>query len=83
MSARRDILPTSLPPRLLTRELAAAYLSVSTYILDCMVADGRMPQPKVVGTRLLWDRLALDRAVDSLPDKRGRVDVEERWKCAV
>lgn len=83
MNTRRDILPLSLPPRLLTREMAAAYLSLSTYMFDGMVADGRMPFPKVVGSRLLWDRLALDKAIDSLPDRGGRVDVEERWKCAV
>lgn len=74
MNTRRDILPLSLPPRLLTRELAAAYLSVGTYVFDGMVSDGRMPQPKRVGNRLLWDRLAIDRAVESLPDKTGRTE---------
>lgn len=83
MTQRRDILPLSLPPRLLTRELAAAYLSLSTYMFDGMVADGRMPAPKVVGNRLLWCRLALDKAVDSLPDRNGRVSEDERWQCAV
>ena len=80
MSARRDILPLSLPPRLLTREVAAAYLSVSSYIFDCMVADGRMPLPKIVGTRRLWCRLAIDKAVDSLPDKNGHRTEDERWQ---
>ena len=73
----------SLPPRGLSKTEAAAYLGVSVYSFDGLVARGQMPQPKTVGGRWIWDRLALDRAFESLPDKGGRVDVEERWKCAV
>ena len=86
MSDRRvDILPLSLPPRGLPRQQAACYLGVSCYIFDAMVADGRMPQPKAVGSRLIWDRLALDRAFDSLPDRGGRVTTEHDVyaRCAV
>ena len=32
-----------------------------------MVKDGRMPQPKRIDGRVLWDRLALDAAFESLP----------------
>ena len=83
MSARRDILPLSLPPRGLSKTEAAAYLGVSVYSFDGLVARGEVPQPKVVGGRWIWDRLVLGRSFESLPDKGGRADVEERWKCAV
>jgi hypothetical protein len=33
-----------------------------------MVVDGRMPKPKRVNTRKVWDRLALDEAFANLPD---------------
>jgi len=81
---RRDILPLSLPPRLLTHGMAAAYLSLSSYGFDCLVAQGKLPLPKIVGSRRLWCRMALDRAADSFPDKNGRSnDADERWRCAV
>jgi hypothetical protein len=34
-----------------------------------MVRDGRMPQPKMINSRTVWDRLRLDLAFDALPDK--------------
>jgi predicted DNA-binding transcriptional regulator AlpA len=54
--ARGDILPTSLPPRGLRREEAAAYIGVSPSTFDKMVADGRMPIPKRINARTVWDR---------------------------
>lgn len=71
MSARHGILPDNLPPRGLSREQAAAYIGVSPSLFDQMVSDGRMPKPKPVNARVVWDRLRLDAAFDALPD-RGR-----------
>jgi hypothetical protein len=34
-----------------------------------MVSDGRMPPPRVVNTRRIWDRRELDSAFDALPKK--------------
>jgi hypothetical protein len=34
-----------------------------------MVKDGRMPQPKPINSRIVWDRLKLDLAFDALPDR--------------
>ncbi|WP_276154541.1 MULTISPECIES: hypothetical protein [unclassified Sulfitobacter] len=34
---------------------------------DEMVADGRMPKPKKVDARKIWDVRALDQAFDALP----------------
>ncbi len=70
MSDRRPVLP--LPtPRGLSREQAAAYLGISTNTFNDMVADGRMPQPKTINKRLVWDRHALDAAFDVLPDREA------------
>lgn len=33
-----------------------------------MVHDGRMPKPKLIDRRKVWDRNALDRAFEALPD---------------
>jgi hypothetical protein len=65
---KRDVLPSSLPPRGLSRVVAAAYIGVSVSFFDILVADGRMPQPKRINSRKLWDRLALDAAFEALPD---------------
>ncbi|WP_293676548.1 XRE family transcriptional regulator [uncultured Phenylobacterium sp.] len=65
---RADALPLSLPPRGLGREIAAQYLGVSVGKFDAMVADGRMPAPKRIDARKVWDREALDRAFFALPE---------------
>ncbi|RUW55833.1 hypothetical protein [Mesorhizobium sp. M8A.F.Ca.ET.021.01.1.1] len=63
----RSILPLSLPPRGLSRVEAAAYIGVGTTLFDAMVEDGRMPPPKRINTRAVWDRTALDVFFDALP----------------
>jgi excisionase family DNA binding protein len=82
---RREVLPPNLAPRGLSRAEAAAYVGVSVGTFTLMVGDGRMPPPKVIGTRLVWDRLALDRAFAELPDAGGRAEEDEtkEWECAV
>lgn len=65
---RREVLPLSLPPRGLSRVESAAYVGVSPGLFDQMVADGRMPKPKRINSKPVWDRLRLDEAFASLPD---------------
>ena len=36
-----------------------------------MVKDGRMPGPKRIDARTVWDRLRLDEAFEALPDSEG------------
>ena len=69
-------LPPSLPPRLVSREVAAAYVCVSPNTFDRMVDEGRMPRPKRLGDRrIAWDVRELDAAVDRLPaETAGRGD---------
>jgi predicted DNA-binding transcriptional regulator AlpA len=65
---RRNVLPPSLAPRGLSRVETAQYVGVSPTKFDEMVADRRMPKPKRIDGRVVWDRLAIDRAFEGLPD---------------
>lgn len=51
-------------PRLMGRELAAAYLDISPSTFDMRVATKQMPPPIRYGRRVLWDRQRIDRMVD-------------------
>ena len=55
------------PPRGLSREEAARYIGVGASKFDEMVKDRRMPRPKRIDGRVVWDRLALDAAFSDLP----------------
>jgi predicted DNA-binding transcriptional regulator AlpA len=68
MSRRDDILPSSLPPRGLSRVQAAAYIGISPTLFDGMVADGRMPRPVRINARTVWDRVKLDEAFAALSE---------------
>jgi predicted DNA-binding transcriptional regulator AlpA len=77
MRQREDILPTSLPPRGLSRVHAAAYIGVSPSLFDEMVRDGRMPKPTRINSRTVWDRLKLDEAFAALSD--SGTDGDDPW----
>lgn len=66
-----------LEPRGLNRVLAAAYVGVSPTLFDTMVDDGRMPKPKRVNARVLWDKRRLDEAFDALPGDEA--DDSDPW----
>ena len=61
---------TGITPALLTKEQAAAYLSVSPATIDRLTARGRLPVMKMPGTgnagrpRNMYARAALDRFID-------------------
>lgn len=59
-------LPPSCPLRGLSRPQGAEYVGVGVRTFDKLVADGRMPHPKSVGTRKIRDRVELDAAFDEL-----------------
>jgi len=52
----------------MSRDEAARYIGVGTTKFDQMVKDGRMPKPKRVDGRTIWDRLKLDEAFTRLPE---------------
>lgn len=76
---RSSALPASLPPRGLGRQVAAAYVGVSVALFDQMVRDGRMPSPKLINSKVVWDRLKLDAAFDRLPNQSDDADEDDGW----
>jgi hypothetical protein len=62
-------------PRGLNREEAARYIGVSPTKLDELIASRRMPRPKRVDGRTIWDRVQLDAYFTDLPEDGGnRID---------
>lgn len=76
--AGASVLPPSCPPRGLGRPAAAEYIGVGVGLFDEMVADGRMPAPRPINSRKVWDRLELDAAFSALP----HVAVDNPWDQA-
>jgi hypothetical protein len=73
--ARRQAhLPANLAPRGLSHDEAAAYIGVGVTKFNAMVADTRMPKPKMIDGRRVWDRLKLDSYFAALPDTDGAAD---------
>lgn len=58
-------------PRGLSRDEAARYVGVGTTKFDELVASRRMPKPKRIDGRTVWDRIALDAAFTDLPEEGG------------
>jgi hypothetical protein len=71
-------LPPNLPPRGLSRTESAAYIGISPTLFDTLVKDGRMPKPKLINTRTVWDIRQLDKAFDELPSE-GEAESDE-WE---
>jgi predicted DNA-binding transcriptional regulator AlpA len=66
-------------PRGLQLAEAADYIGFGRTKFSEMVADGRMPKPKLVDSCVRWDRFALDEYFDRLPDQEKKLD-RSRWK---
>ena len=75
---QKGVLPLSVPKRGLSRPEAAEYIGVSPSKFDQMVKDGRMPKPKRIDGRNVWDRHQLDIAFAALPDENDRDDIWAR-----
>ena len=69
MTAKFD--PYSYPPRGMSRDEAARYVGVGTTKFDEMVVDERMPKPKRIDGRTVWDRIAIYAAFSELPSEGG------------
>jgi predicted DNA-binding transcriptional regulator AlpA len=61
-------------PRDLSREQSARYIGISPSLFDQLVKDGRMPKPKRINSRTVWDRRKLDEAFDILDDDSAVCD---------
>ena len=60
---------SSIDPRGLNREVAASYIGIGTTLFDTLVSEGRMPKPKLINSRKVWDRQELDIAFNKLPNE--------------
>ena len=56
-----------IPRRALSRVEAAMYVGISVSKFDELVRDGRMPAPKRIDARKVWDVYQLDLAFNELP----------------
>jgi hypothetical protein len=77
MTARLSAL-RPIPRRGLSHDEAAIYVGVSAGKFDEMVGDGRMPAPRRIDARKIWDIRDLDLAFDLLP--RDCVAVRNSWE---
>jgi len=55
------------PPRGMSREEAARYVGIGTTKFDELIAARRMPKPRQIDGRTVWDRVELDIAFSELP----------------
>jgi hypothetical protein len=61
------------PRRGLSRDEAAMYVGISPGKFDQLLINGRMPMPRRIDGRKVWDIRDLDMAFDSLPREDGPV----------
>ena len=67
-------------PRGLNREEAARYVGISPSKFDQLLEDRRMPAPRRIDGRKVWDIRELDLAFDDLP--RDLADAPDTWADA-
>jgi hypothetical protein len=71
---KTSALPHNLPPRLIAREQAAAFVCVSPRLFDQMVGAGRMPSPRILSEkRRAWSVAELSAAADALPSVKPQL----------
>lgn len=73
--------PIAYAPRGMCREEASRYVGVGITKFDEMVADGRMPKPKRIDGRVVWDRLRLDAAFSDLPEEKVRNPLDRMFEA--
>ena len=76
--ARFDCLPPGTIPFAVSREIAASLIGVSPAKFDELVAAGRMPQPREIDRRVLWDTDELRASFRAIP-RRGERSIENSW----
>jgi predicted DNA-binding transcriptional regulator AlpA len=58
----------------MSRSQAAEHIGIGTALFDSLVAEGKMPQARKVGTRLIWIRREIEDALESLPYSGERAE---------
>lgn len=67
-------------PRGLGRIAAAAYVGISPSKFDQLVHERRMPPPRRIDARKIWDRLELDAAFEELPNEGRPPSEANDWE---
>jgi excisionase family DNA binding protein len=80
--ARPSIVPASapMPCRGLSREHAAHYLGISASKFDQLVKQKRMPSPRLIDRRKVWDVRDLDLAFEELPREDASETAGNSWE---
>ena len=76
---RRSNLLLSLAPLGLSRVVASEFVGVGVTKFDLMVEDGRMPKPRRIDGRKVWDRRQLEEAFAELPIEGGDRESPNPW----
>ena len=66
-------------PRGLSRTEAARYVGISPTLFDELVKDGRMPGPRRINSRAVWDRIEVDVFFDALPTQVSERPGKSDW----
>jgi predicted DNA-binding transcriptional regulator AlpA len=74
VAARANILPPTLEPVGISREQAAALVNAGVSLFDRLVHEGIMPQPRLLGGRLVWDVQEVREAFRAIPHRSIRID---------
>jgi hypothetical protein len=69
----------SMPRRGLSRVEAAMYVGISPCKFDQLIADGRMPGPRRIDGRKVWDLRELDLSFDDLPRDDSGAALGNSW----
>lgn len=77
MSANQAVV-AAVQPRGLNREEAARYVGLGTTKFDELVARRRMPKPRQIDGRVIWDRLELDAYFSELPHRPEAADKPQK-----
>lgn len=65
-------------PRMMKREIAAAYLNISEAELEREILAGRLPHPVKLGNTMHWSRAEIDRCLEQLTGSN-----DDDWRSTV
>ncbi|HLN24750.1 MAG TPA: hypothetical protein VK558_12290 [Patescibacteria group bacterium] len=77
-----DNWPTGALPRMLDTDLAAYYCGLSATTFLARVEAGSYPKAISIGRRQMWDRAALDAAMDKMSNLRRPVSAKHEVNIA-
>ena len=69
-----SVLPPSLAPVGVSREQAAALIGISASLFDRLISEGKMPDARVLHSRLVWDVAEVIEAFRALPRRTEPID---------